>query len=147
MEVSLKKAFTIIDGRLSTEMRDVYEMLNYIFDTSLFTHQLPAAMRKIRSLNPDFYRDGRAMIEKIKKEHNTNDFEMLMKVIDEDYSETKIILGRINEQVPFLRGLVQDVSESQKQPTQCPECFREADQNELDTFGGLCEECSGAFDD
>ena len=32
MKVSLKKAFSLLDGRLSTEIGDVYEMLNYIFD-------------------------------------------------------------------------------------------------------------------
>lgn len=29
----------------------------------------------------------------------------------------------------------------------CPECLATVLQEELDTFGGLCEECSGAFDD
>lgn len=28
----------------------------------------------------------------------------------------------------------------------CPECLLTASQEELDMFGGLCEECSGAFD-
>jgi len=31
--------------------------------------------------------------------------------------------------------------------TKCPECMEETSQEELDMFGGLCEECSGAFDD
>lgn len=29
----------------------------------------------------------------------------------------------------------------------CPECMEETTQEELDTFGGMCEECSGAFED
>ena len=41
MRVSLKKAFTILDGRLSTKMDDVYEMLNFIFSENLYTHQIP----------------------------------------------------------------------------------------------------------
>ena len=44
MKVSLKKAFSILDGRLSTEIGDVYEMLNYIFDQDFMTHQLPTAL-------------------------------------------------------------------------------------------------------
>lgn len=44
MRVSLKKAFTILDGRLSTKMDDVYEMLNFIFSENLYTHQIPTAM-------------------------------------------------------------------------------------------------------
>ena len=52
MRVSLKKAFTILDGRLSTKMDDVYEMLNFIFSENLYTHQIPTAMRKLKELNP-----------------------------------------------------------------------------------------------
>lgn len=29
----------------------------------------------------------------------------------------------------------------------CPECMALVAREELETFGGLCEECSGAFDD
>lgn len=28
---------------------------------------------------------------------------------------------------------------------ECPECLNEVDQEELDMFGGLCEECAGVF--
>ena len=31
--------------------------------------------------------------------------------------------------------------------SKCPECLQSTPQDELDTFGGLCEECSGAFDE
>jgi len=40
MKVSLKKAFSILDGRLSTEMGDVYLMLNYIFDEKFPTLEI-----------------------------------------------------------------------------------------------------------
>ena len=30
---------------------------------------------------------------------------------------------------------------------ECPECLKKVNQDELDTFGGVCEECSGAFDE
>lgn len=33
------------------------------------------------------------------------------------------------------------------EPTTCPECLQPTHQEELNMFGGLCEECSGAFDD
>lgn len=29
---------------------------------------------------------------------------------------------------------------------QCPECLEEVTQEELDTFGGLCEECGSNYD-
>lgn len=31
--------------------------------------------------------------------------------------------------------------------SKCPECLQPTPQDELDMFGGLCEECSGAFDE
>lgn len=31
--------------------------------------------------------------------------------------------------------------------SKCPECLQPTPQEELDMFGGLCEECSGAFDE
>jgi hypothetical protein len=30
---------------------------------------------------------------------------------------------------------------------QCPECFQPTEKDELKMFGGLCEECSAAFDE
>ena len=37
MKVSLKTAFSILDGRLSTDIGDVYKMLNYIYDENFMT--------------------------------------------------------------------------------------------------------------
>lgn len=31
--------------------------------------------------------------------------------------------------------------------SKCPECLLPTPQDELDMFGGFCEECSGAFDE
>lgn len=36
---------------------------------------------------------------------------------------------------------------SNPEKPKCPECLQPTDQDELDMFGGLCEECSGAFDE
>jgi len=46
-------------------------------------------------------------------------------------------------------GSLQDAfSKAIKEDTiKCPECLKIVNQEELDTFGGLCEECSGAFDE
>lgn len=77
MRVSLKKAFTILDGRLSTKMDDVYEMLNFIFSENLYTHQIPTAMRKLKELNPDWFSDGVNVVDSIKQNYNTNDFQEL----------------------------------------------------------------------
>lgn len=108
MKVTLKKAFSILDGRLSTEMSDVYEMLNYIYDDELYTHQLPSAMKRLIKLNPDWFQRGVDAINTIKETHGTNDFGELMEILDEHYPTREIDLGRIDEKIGFLAGLVEE---------------------------------------
>lgn len=43
-QFSLLQLFNIVDGRLSTSMDDVYNILNHVCDTSLMTHHLPVAV-------------------------------------------------------------------------------------------------------
>lgn len=105
MKVSLKKAFSILDGRLSTNIDDVYEMLNYIFSDSLFTHQLPTAMKAIREVNPDWYLHGVALLDGIKEDAGTNDFNEIMQVIEKSYSECEIELVKIDKEILFSDGL------------------------------------------
>ena len=105
MKVSLKKAFSILDGRLSTEMGDVYEMLNYIFDQDFMTHQLPTAMRKLKELNPKWFSDGVSVIDEIKSIEQTNNFAELIKVIDFGYSSFEIELGKCEIEINLFSGL------------------------------------------
>lgn len=105
MKVSLKKAFSILDGRLSTEIGDVYEMLNYIFDQNFMTHQLPTAMRKLKELNPKWFSDAVSVIDEIKAIEETNDFLELIKVIDFGYSTFEIELGKCHIEISFFSGL------------------------------------------
>jgi len=74
MKVTLKQAFSLLDGRLSTKIGDVYEMLNYIFSTSFMTHEIPNAMRKLIELNPEWFSEGKKILETIKSRHSTDDF-------------------------------------------------------------------------
>lgn len=106
MKVSLKKAFSLLDGRLSTEIGDVYEMLNYIFDENFMAHQLPTAMRELRNQNPEWYSKGVELIEEIKKKNNTNEFEALMFIIDKTHHFTEIEFGKLKADIQFLSGLV-----------------------------------------
>lgn len=105
MKVKLKKAFSILDGRLSSEIGDVYEMLNYIFDENLMTHQLPTAMRKLIEVNPDWFKNGVDIINDIKRSNNTDDFNELMRLIDEGFPTYEIGLEKIDYHVPFSAGL------------------------------------------
>ena len=39
---------SVVYGKLLTDVSNVYEMLNYILDENLFSHQLPRAMRFVK---------------------------------------------------------------------------------------------------
>lgn len=104
MKVSLKKAFSILDGRLSTEMSDVYEMLNFIFDDNFMTHQLPSAMRKLQELNPEWFKNGVDIINDIKRTNNTDDFTELMQLIEKGFPTYEFELGKIDAKIEFLAG-------------------------------------------
>ena len=106
MKVSLKKAFSLLDGRLSTKIDDVYLMLNYIFDENFMTHQLPTAMRKLKEENPKWFSNGVSIINDIKKSNNTDDFKELMDLIDKGFPTLEIELGKLKSNIPFLAGLV-----------------------------------------
>ena len=106
MKVSLKKAFSLLDGRLSTEIGDVYEMLNYIFDDNLMTHQLPTAMRKLQEVNPGWFERGVFALDEIKRVIGTDDFQEMIETIDKDFSHFEIELGKVNFKTPFFAGIV-----------------------------------------
>ena len=95
MKVSLKKAFSILDGRLSTNMSDVYEMLNYIVSDNLQTIQLPFVIEKIKKINPAWFKNGIKIIELIKRRNKTDDFKILMEIIDKDYSDCEVEICEI----------------------------------------------------
>ena len=104
MKVSLKKAFSIVDGRLSTSMGDVYEMLNYIFDENFFTNQLPTAMEIVRKENPKWFSEIVDFLNIIKEKHQTNDFNVLMALIDSEYSDSEFELGKIKAKIDIWSG-------------------------------------------
>ncbi|MBW7838599.1 MAG: hypothetical protein H3C36_02940 [Chitinophagaceae bacterium] len=105
MKVTLKQFFSLGDGRLSTEIGDVYKMLNYIFDMNIYTHQIPTAMRKLQEVNPEWFKEGVSLINLIKSTEDTDDFEHLMKVIDTDYPDFKVELGKVDFEIEFSAGL------------------------------------------
>ncbi len=52
---TLTQLFSLVDGRLSTSIGDVYEMLNHICDDELMTHHLPVAKNYIELKNPTWF--------------------------------------------------------------------------------------------
>lgn len=105
MKVTLKKAFSIVDGRLSTNIEDVYEMLDYIFTDKLMTHQLPTAMRILKDVNPEWFQEITDILNDVKKTNNTNDFNELMVLIDKGFPTYEFELGKIDKEIEFSAGL------------------------------------------
>jgi hypothetical protein len=106
MEVTFKQAFSILDGRLSTKIEDVYEMLNYIFDDNFMTYQLPSAIRKLNEVNPEWFQNEKNILNDVKRTNNTDDFKELMELIDKGFPTYEIELGKVDAKIDFLAGLV-----------------------------------------
>ena len=105
MKVSLKKAFSILDGRMSTNIDDIYEMLGFIFSQDLYTHQLPTSFDKLKAANPGWFANAKKLLDDIKSVAGTNDFKELMAIIDEYYPDTTITLEKLDDSVSFTAGL------------------------------------------
>jgi hypothetical protein len=69
---SLLQLFSLVDGRLSTSMEDVYDMLSHICDTELMSHHLPVAMDYIKNKNPQWFQDVKAKLNNIRHIHRAN---------------------------------------------------------------------------
>lgn len=63
---TLLQLFTLIDGRLSTDIGDAYEMLNTYTGDSLMTHHLPVAMDYLKSKSPSWFVEAESYLNKIK---------------------------------------------------------------------------------
>lgn len=51
-QFTLLQLFSLVDGRLSTNMDDVYSMLNHVCNDDLMTHHLPVAMNYLKEKKP-----------------------------------------------------------------------------------------------
>lgn len=69
---SLLQLFSLVDGRLSTEIGDVYEMLNHICDDDLMTHHLPVANDYLKEKNPNWFVDVKNEISGLKITRDTD---------------------------------------------------------------------------
>lgn len=80
---TLLQLFSLIDGRLSTTMDDVYDMLNHIMNTSLMTHHLGTANKYLKMKNPEWFHKAAALITEMEqecpiKERNMEQFAWMM---------------------------------------------------------------------
>jgi len=87
---TLVQLFSIVDGRLSTSMDDVYNILNHIIGDNLMTHHLPVASRFVSEvLRPQWFVDARKDIDDAVAEIGTSEFKPLISYLKKI---TRIIL-------------------------------------------------------
>lgn len=79
-QFNLLQLFSLVDGRLSTEIDDVYSMLNHICDGDLMTHHLPVAMKYIKEKNPNWFYTLKNTYNKLGCNKET-DFEVCIEII------------------------------------------------------------------
>ena len=80
-EFTLKQMFSIVDGRLSTGMDDVYKILSIAAGETLMTTALPIVMTVIARKQPKWYIDALNDLDAIKVKIG-NDFDAIMKHLD-----------------------------------------------------------------
>lgn len=88
-EFTLKQIFSIVDGRLSTCMDDVYKILNLASGRSLQTLELGHVADFLKDNQPRWYSSALIDLNLIKS-YIGNDFDDLMKYLD-DFEKTYFI--------------------------------------------------------
>ena len=88
----LKHIFSIVDGRLSTNISDIQVILGVYCGRSVFTHEIPELIDEIKSAKPDWYRQAKGLVDYIKWRHYTDDFVNLMDILDKYFSNVYIMV-------------------------------------------------------
>lgn len=88
---TILQLFSLIDGRLSTKMDDIYDMLNHITGDSLMTHHLPVANQFIKQITPipQWLTEASLHIANAKQAVGNN-FEDLMKYLKENNVDIEV---------------------------------------------------------
>ncbi len=84
---SLLQLFSIVDGRLSTTIDDVYDILNHVTDNSLMTHHLPVAMDYLKEKNPKWFQEISNRIFTVKAYALSNTFETIVGAIKDKFND------------------------------------------------------------
>jgi|ERR1051325_1267011 predicted GH43/DUF377 family glycosyl hydrolase len=99
---TLLQLFSIVDGRLSTTMDDVYDILNTAFDTQFMTHHLPTAMDYLKLHKPDWFLKAEFKLFEIRSEIGTDEFTVLIDEICRNYTKTEYEVDKLPDEV--LKG-------------------------------------------
>lgn len=106
--------FSLTDGRVSTEMDDIYKMLNHITGQSLTTVALPIAYDQLEKANPHWFAELKTKLEEIKKEAGTDDFPTLITLITEKYNDSYDIPQLTDAEQSFVAEHAHDLLEGKK---------------------------------
>lgn len=91
---TLIQLFNVVDGRLSTTIDDVYAILNHVFNTSVWTHQIPEYMDRLKKAKPLWFTVIEGELDTLKRVHG-NDFKKLTELIKSEFD--------IEFEIPQLR--------------------------------------------
>lgn len=80
---TLLQLFNVVDGRLSTSIDDVYAILNHVFNTSVWTHQIPGYMERLKKASPLWFVVIEGELDTLKLIHG-DDFKKLTKIIRDE---------------------------------------------------------------
>lgn len=84
---STLQLFSLVDGRMSTKVEDIYDMLNHICDTNLMIHHLSVAYKYLKEKNPKWFQEQKQRLEAIKAGINSNTFETVIGAIKDKYND------------------------------------------------------------
>ena len=88
----IKQLFSIVDGRLSTSISDIQEILGVYCGRIVFTHEIPELIDDVKSAKPDWYMQAKGLIDYIKWRNYTDNFGKLMDILDKDFSNVYIMV-------------------------------------------------------
>ena len=96
MEVSLKTAFPLLDRRIYSNLDDVIKMMSFIFNKKIDVADLPKHFTLLSVENPSWYSRGKAIIDNIMLEENSESGDVVVRVIDELYADQVIKIKRLS---------------------------------------------------
>ena len=95
MEISFLQAFSIVDGRLATDMTDVKKVLDYIFDMDLPTVGLLASRCALINNKPEWFINFEERLDTIRDITGSDNFKTLMNYIDVVHPDTTITITKL----------------------------------------------------
>ena len=97
-QFTLLQLFNVVDGRLATNMQDVYDVLNHVCDDDLMTHHLPVAMRYLKEKNPKWFQEVEQRLRAIKAACGSNTFETVIGYIKDHHLDDSYDIPQLKDE-------------------------------------------------